>query len=119
MGSEVLATCQCGLETSIQIGVGMAGPKPCFFPCLCERCRAVVEVDLLSKKLRCPKCKSTKVIPYDDPTLSEPAGRGAEVAEWNAQEELGRVLTLTDKNYRCPQCGQMTLRFASTGDYWD
>ncbi|RPJ41893.1 MAG: hypothetical protein EHM27_04830 [Deltaproteobacteria bacterium] len=119
MGLEVTATCQCGVNTRIMIGGGMANfMTTCFFPCFCERCHTVVQVNLLAKPNRCPQCKTTKVIPYDDPTLSEGAGKRT-VANWNIEEKLGRELKLTDGNYKCPQCGRMTLRFAHSGLCWD
>jgi Zn finger protein HypA/HybF involved in hydrogenase expression len=119
MGTQVTATCQCGVDTIIMIGGGMRNfMTTCYFPCLCEHCRTVVQVNLLAKQKRCPQCKTTNVIPYDDPTLSESAG-GRTVASWNIQEQLGRKLNLTDGNYRCPQCDQMTLRFTDSGLCWD
>lgn len=72
MGSEVIATCQCGVNTSIMVGGGMYNHMTtCYFPCLCERCRAVVQGNLLDKPNQCPQCKFTEAIPYDDPTLPE------------------------------------------------
>ena len=119
MGTQVTATCQCGVDTIIMIGGGMRNfMTTCYFPCLCEHCRTVVQVNLLAKQKRCPRCKTPNVIPYDDPTLSESAG-GRTVASWNIQEQLGRKLNLTDGNYRCPQCDQMTLRFTDSGLCWD
>ncbi len=51
MGSQVIANCECGVEVAIMIGRGMFNFEThCVFPCLCERCRAVVEVNLLAKK---------------------------------------------------------------------
>jgi len=119
MGLKVIAKCKCGVETSILNGGGMLNFKTtCLFPCICENCHAVVQVNLLAKRKQCPKCKSTKVISYDDPTLSGRAGK-CTVTSWNMQVQLGRELKLTNGNYRCPQCGQMTLRFADSGLLWD
>jgi len=119
MGSEVIATCQCGLNTSIMIGGGMFNfMTKCYFPCICERCHAVVPVNLLAKRKRCPQCRTTKVIPYDNPTLSDSQGQCI-VANWDMEEELGRELKLTDANYRCPKCGQMTLHFEDSCLCWD
>ena len=119
MGGIVVATCPCGTNGSIRIGSGMAGPRPCYFPCLCEHCFAVVEVDLLAKRKECPQCKSTKILPYDDPTLTENAGKGRELTSWDMEEYVGRNLILRDKNYKCPQCGQLSLRFAVDDAHWD
>ena len=119
MGSDVIAECQCGLKTNIMIGGGMMNfMDTCYFPCLCQSCQDVVEVNLLAKEASCPKCKTTEVIPYDDPSLSE-GEEGYIVAGWNMEEALGRKLSLTSKNYKCPQCGQMTLRFEKGGLCWD
>jgi hypothetical protein len=82
MGTQVTATCPCGLTEDILIGGGMETFRTiCCFPCLCEGCHSVVEVNLLARGKRCPNCKSRKVTPYDDPRLSESPG-GATVVEW-------------------------------------
>jgi hypothetical protein len=119
MGATVTATCSCGVELTIPIGGGMQTfTHLCSFPCLCPRCKIITTVNLLDARHRCPKCRSTKLIPYDDPSLSD--GTGSQViASWNMAEQLGRELVLTDSHYHCPQCGQMTLRFRSAGLCWD
>jgi len=118
MGSQIIARCDCGVEASILIGCGEGGPQPCYFPCLCDNCHGVVQVDLLEEQIRCPQCESTKVIPYDDPKLSMRSGRTT-VTEWNMAEELGRKLKLSDGKYRCPRCNQMTLQFTDGRSNWD
>lgn len=90
----------------------------CLFPCLCEHCRSVVEVNLLGEERKCPKCGARAPTPYDDPRLSEAAGHRV-VAQWNVRQELGRELLLTDGRYRCPECGGMSLRFVDSGVFWD
>ena len=119
MGSEVIAQCSCGLNTMSLVGGGMAShSKTCYFPCYCENCRTVVQANLLAKKQVCPQCKSTNVIPFDDPALSPGDGEHV-VAEWNMNSQIGRDLKLTNGNYKCPQCGQMTLSFTDNGLNWD
>jgi predicted RNA-binding Zn-ribbon protein involved in translation (DUF1610 family) len=108
MGSAVTAKCQCGVSSQILVGGGML-THTSYFPCLCECCRSVVQVNLLAKPWRCPRCKGRRVIPYDDPTLSE-SGESI-VTTWGSN--------LTDGKYRCPQCGQMTLHFEDAGLDWD
>ncbi len=90
----------------------------CFFPCLCENCHCVVQVNLLSKAVKCPRCRKPNPIPYDDARLSESKGRNL-VAEWNMEDQLGRVLVLTDGKYRCPKCGNMSLEFHEGELCWD
>jgi len=118
MGSEVTATCQCGLNVSILIGGGMSDfTTTCYFPCLCETCHNIVQVNLLAKTRQCPECKSTALIAYDDPRLSESPGQHA-VAEWNMQGQLGRELMLTDGDYMCPKCNKFSLSFEESC-LWD
>lgn len=119
MGSQVIATCECGLRADVLIGGGMLSFRDtCYFPCLCKDCSSVVQVNLLGKTRRCPTCGTTRVTPYDDPSLS--ISRGSHVvAEWNMQEQLGRVLRLTDGKYKCPRCRRPTLLFACGDVEWD
>lgn len=120
MGSAVTARCQCGVETDILIGGGMDNfMTTCYFPCLCESCQNVVQVNLLAKPIKCPECGAHDPIPYDDlQLLGTPGNR--EVAGWNVKEKLGRELVLTDGKYKCPKCGQMSLEFSNDlGLCWD
>ena len=119
MGSSVTAHCQCGLQETVDVGGGMETFEAvCFFPCLCGKCRSVVQVNLLKRRLRCPNCRSGKVIPYDDPQVLGEAGQNV-VAGWDVSDVLGRELELTDGKYRCPKCGKMSLRFEDAGVCWD
>ncbi len=122
MGSQVVAKCDCGVDEFILIGGGMMNyTTTCFFPCLCESCHSVVEVNLLSSPMRCPECRASNPIPYDDPRLSASPGR-ENVAEWNMgdmEDRLGRELVLTDGKYKCPKCGKMSLEFHGILLCWD
>ena len=119
MGSQVVARCDCGVEESILIGGGMMDfQTTCLFPCLCENCHSVVQVNLFSKALKCPQCGAPDPIPYDDARLSELPGNHT-VAQWNTAAHLGRELVLTDGKYRCPECGRMSLEFSDAGVCWD
>lgn len=119
MGSQVTAACRCGIEVKILIGGAMMNFRnTCYFPCLCEVCHNIVQVNLLAKTKRCPECKSLAVIAYDDPRLSKTPGK-REVAEWCIQDPLDRELILTNGKYMCPKCKKMSLRFRDNGFYWD
>ena len=114
MGMHVIAECACGFGASSYIGGGMLNfQTTCLFPCLCECCHDMVQVNVLHEPMLCPHCGGA-VIPYNDPTLSEGAGTGP-VAYWNISEGPGRELILTDAHYRCPRCAEMTLRFRNSG----
>lgn len=90
----------------------------CLFPACCERCRRVVVINLMEEQPACPECGSAQVVPYDDPRLSRAPGQEV-VARWRGPERLDRNLVLTDGQYRCPGCGQLSLRFRNAGMSWD
>jgi len=77
-----------------------------------------VPVNLPAKTKQCPECGSSSVIAYDDPRLSQAPGEKV-VASWNVKEKLGREMVLTDGNYFCPGCKNMSLRFRDSGSRWD
>jgi len=137
MGTKVKAVCKCGLSRGIKIGGGRNTFKYIrYFPCLCEDCKDVVQVNLLENRYKkitldelmsggstrievplneriynCPKCKGTNVIPYTDSKLIGKIG----------EEEVARAFddVLTDGNYKCPKCDKMTLKFFQTFIMWD
>jgi hypothetical protein len=119
MGSEVMARCECGVEAEIMIGGGMLDfMTTCYFPCLCESCQAVVQSNLLEEPPRCPECGAENPTPYDDKSVIGAEGENV-VADWNLQGKLSRELILTDGNYKCPKCRNMTLHFSDSGLCWD
>ncbi len=65
----------------------------------------------------CQFCKSPNILPYDSPELIKRAGNPIET--WNAAGELGRVLVLTDGEYRCPKCKEFKMTFKPAGILWD
>jgi len=88
------------------------------FPALCRDCNDIVEVNLLARPPQCPKCKRHDVVAYDQPEFRARRGKHV-VADWNMEEQLGRVLELTDGEYLCPACGGYNLTFGHTGLMWD
>lgn len=119
MGGQVIAQCPCGLRVAVLIGSGAADYATCCYgPALCERCRAVVQINVLETEPRCPQCGAAAPIPYDDPALCGAPG-DVIVASWDAVGEGGWVVTLSDGQYLCPACGQATLTFADGGLLWD
>ncbi len=120
MGSEVNATCKCGLKTTIQIGGedGGTGAMVCYFPCVCRDCEDVVQVDVSETNLKCPKCNGQDVIRYDDPRLLSCRGLSV-IARWNMGGAVAgkqiQTLELSNGQYKCPRCGNPTLTFSATG----
>lgn len=113
MGKSVVAKCKCGVEALVDIGSGMGDfMTTCLFPCLCESCHNIVNVNLLDQSTKCPECGADAPIPYDDPLLLGIPGR-REVAKWNLPgKQLDRELVLTDGQYKCPKCGKFCLEFS-------
>ncbi len=121
MGTSVVAECRCGYHASGSVGGGMFDFEDvCWFPCLCEGCHAMVDVNLFETPLRCPTCRSERVAAYDDAGLSLPPESQElySIADWNVAPRIGRPLQLTNGRYRCPKCGQMSLQFRMDG-LWD
>ena len=120
MGSQVIASCPCGIEEWISVGGGMFEFNQfCQFPCLCKNCNNIVEINLLTKENRCPKCRSRKVIPYTAPELQDVTGN-EEVASWFSIDRFdNQPLILNTGNYKCPRCNNMTLVFSDSGLCWD
>lgn len=119
MGSSVKAVCKCGYEGSFAIGGGMISFETvCEFPCLCKKCNQIVECNLLNKRVACPECKSTRVVPYDDKQLCGKPGTVV-VTSWNMEKRLGRELELTNGTYFCPKCQKFDLEFQDEGICWD
>jgi len=114
MGRQVISSCQCGLKDGSWIGGGFDEDHE-YMPCLCEGCHSVVQVDLCAKRKLCPKCNSTTVIPYTDPSLAE---NGQGPGDWNQTFFQGGAVA-EDRHYKCPRCGHMTLNFKYTDLCWD
>lgn len=115
MGIIVDAVCPCGFEEpSIFVGGGVGymgiNPNIDYYPCICNACHSVARINLKANEKRCPKCRSRKVTPYNDPRLSETKRQVTEEERYNSKTFEG--------NYLCPKCNKMTLRFEDAG-CWD
>lgn len=145
MGSKVKAVCKCGVNNDILIGGGMSTFQHTeYFPCLCEDCKDVVQVNLRKNKvvisefknsinaseiieryknyksgmipsnelkLTCPKCSGNNVVSYTDSSII------AKVGEKEVARSFDNILT--DGDYKCPRCNEMTLKFLPLFYMWD
>ena len=119
MGSKVLAVCECGLKKEILIGGGMfTFTYECFFPCLCENCNDVVEVNLLEEIPHCPICENENIIAYDHSSVVGEIGNKI-VDSWSVQGKINRELLLTNGTYLCPKCNNNMLHFEGGELLWD
>ncbi len=111
MGSQVKALCQCGVESEVLIGGGKLNfRKVQYFPCQCKNCKDVVQVNLKSRKLKCPNCKEV-VIPYNHSALVGVVGNKIIAQSFDD--------ILTNGTYQCPKCENHNLRFVSDHMRWD
>jgi hypothetical protein len=119
MGSNVIGNCECGFISNSPVGGGMLDfEMVCYFPALCHVCHDCVTINLFLKKPKCPKCKNTSVIPYDDPELIGTTIDSV-AASWYAKDKLGRDLILYEGTYLCPACGNYSLYLEDCGLSWD
>lgn len=113
MGKTIVAKCKCGVKKGVAIGGAMSNfMTTCLFPCLCESCHNIVDVNLLEQPTKCPECGADDPIPYDDPRLLGLLGKRILAACTVRGEHLDRELTLTDGQYKCPKCKKMCLEFS-------
>ena len=114
MGRGIDAICDCGYESGLLLlGCGMSGPAV-LFPCYCKDCKELVVVDLLKKRIRCPKCRRKRpLVIYDEPEMIGELGSEVVDRYSESTHRLGRDLTLTNGTYLCPKCGQHRLRFGT------
>ncbi len=117
MGAIVSASCACGYKCESNVGGSRANFQTvCHFPCLCETCREVVQVNLLSERPSCPSCSSTSVTPYDQTRLS--TTKGGYVTMWRKPKPHDdQFWELHAGNYLCPKCAKMSLRFEEIGHF--
>lgn len=112
MGSQVIAICECGVNSKINIGGGMLNhDKINYFPGYCQGCNDIVQMNLKDEPSHCPNCESSLILPYNNPELI--GTRGKEIVE----ESFDNVLT--NGTYFCPKCKNKSLKFISSGLFWD
>ena len=119
MGSIIDAKCKCGSKKdNMFLGGGFSNfMTKASFPYYCEDCKSLFIGDRLAKKVKCKKCKSENIYPYDDKRACKRKGR--EVFKWNItdckKDKDEVVLILTDGKYICPKCGEYKLSFIDMG----
>jgi len=115
MGMMLMARCACGyMHGPIMQGGGFATfTTKDMEPAYCEGCRALVVLNYMARRPRCPDCGGRPVF-YNDPSLQDVPACGTperSVGQW------GRFV-LPDVKYLCPLCGEMSMRFEDWGS-WD
>ena len=112
MGSQIIASWECGVNSKINIGGGMLNhDKIDYFPGYCLGCNEIVQENLKDKFSTCPQCNRIDVVPYNNPELIGTIGK--EIIEASFDN------VLTNGTYFCPKCRNMSLKFISSGLSWD
>jgi hypothetical protein len=115
MGTIYQTHCGCGFEQEVLIGHGFMSDAPDRFPFLCPSDGLVV-VNLKNKRLRCPLCRRSKLLPYGEPPLSPFVARDDDVRPVLDDSQAGyKRRVLVERGNRCPTCGGMSLDFDRIG----
>ncbi len=112
MGQRIKAYCKCGFGSNIKIGGGRIDFKTTnYFPCYCENCVQLIEVNLKKDPLTCPNCNDGNILPYNHSQL---------IGE-NGDYIIARTfeMSITNGYYYCPKCESFSLQFQSGGLFWD
>ena len=113
MGSILKVECSCGFTNTFPVGGGMLSFKDtCYAPAVCVDCGEFFIRNYFSKFIKCPKCHK-KAFFYDHPSLQSSETTDSEVFSWNLQD--WREFVVYDKDYLCPECKQLALRFSMVG----
>lgn len=146
MGSQVRASCPCGYDEKFIIGGDRHSyRKYSYFPYHCSVC-GIVEVNVAAKRAKCPNSADHEVTriggslreriahtrayaasllprkisflervglfsPKPSPPIDQPPERRV-VCQWEDHE-------IYNLPYKCPECGQITMQFKSTGLRFD
>ena len=113
MGEGFKASCGCGYESDyIYCGGGMMTfESRCGVPAMCARCQAVVEVNYLATRKRCPRCRG----PVTLYVTVQPATSPTHESGWLVGDQ---ELIFDESGRECPRCGENGLTFVG-GLMWD
>jgi Zn ribbon nucleic-acid-binding protein len=109
MGQLVLATCECGFESTVSVGGNRATYlEKSNFPFYCKK-NGLISVNY-RKGIQCPRCESTDILEYGKEPISRiPTGRDAfpVIQSFNYKAYI-------NGNF-CPKCKNMTMQFGASG----
>jgi hypothetical protein len=96
------ASCKCGFQRSARTGgTRESFQTESYFPFYCKRC-GLINVNVMEQHDLCPRCKSTNITPYGDPTTSlDNKWKMVQCFDYEAPTE-GNL---------CPDCKNKTLSF--------
>ena len=108
MGTIYQAHCGCGFEKELLIGHGFMSDSPDLFPFLCPTDGLVV-INLKNKRLRCPRCRRSKLLAYGEPPLSPIVARDDDFRRTLEDAQAGyKRRFFVENGNRCPSCGNMS-----------
>lgn len=105
MGSIHKAECECGYSSCIRLGGTRATYKTeSYFPYCCDVC-GLVDVNVATEKLECPRCHGEAINEYGKEPISQ--NNDSYLVLQNFSRSAKR-----DGNL-CPKCKNFTLSFSS------
>ncbi len=109
------SNCSCGFKQELWVDRGkkVKGPT-CYAPALCPSCKKIYALNYVEKKVKCPDCGG-EITFYNEKSLRTPF-KDVELIKWGM--DLKKDFELPKALFKCPQCGQMALKF-QRGGFWD
>ena len=120
MGLRLGAHCHCGFTEKFDFGSNLIDFNDnCLAPAICLHCNKFQILNYLGNDPCCINCGS-EVAYYNDPSLQlDPAMNGKKFAiSWLVNADKGRFI-LPPTQYKCPDCGNMRMRFVNQGCWED
>ena len=128
MGTQLTATCTCGVNEKVYIGSGRASHGEVFqFPYFCDDCCSIESIDVLENTLNCNKCVSSSIHSYasNTKTLSFNSfnflntkilkfigfHKRDDVVEESYCYVLKKYFVITKDKHYCPKCNEKNLTF--------
>ncbi len=113
MGIILRAKCSCGYEKQLFVDRGKIAKK-CKVPGLCTNCNELQSVWYYGESIECSSCKENSVVFYDQAKLQN----NPEKRKYKSWGDPGKEFTLLRTKYKCPKCGDLSMKFRKIGN-WD
>ena len=116
MGIILEAHCNCGFNKEFDFGSNLLDFNDnCLAPAICQHCNKFQIINYLEHEPYCIDCGS-HIVFYNDPSLQlEPKmGNHKFAISWLINTRKDRFI-LPPTRYKCPDCGQLKMRFVNCG----
>jgi Zn finger protein HypA/HybF involved in hydrogenase expression len=123
MGDGLEAFCECGYSIHIIIGSSRIDPEDLVekLPVLCLECNQLQSINYHDYARKCKLCQSEKLYYYAEivdfstfDTEKEPLIVAHPIVKYWKQD-IQKSFIIRDKEYTCPQCQQVKMKFQYDG----